>query len=43
MSIIWIFLAVVFFALGIRIVRPTEVGVVETLGRYRKTAGQGFH
>ena len=36
-------LIIVFFAVGIRIVRPTEVGVIETLGKYRKTAAQGFH
>ena len=33
----------VFVMLGIRIVRPIEVGVVERLGRYKRTATQGFH
>ena len=28
---------------GIRIVRPTERGLVETLGKYSKFAGPGFH
>jgi len=32
-----------FFALGIKIVRPVEVGVVEFLGRYTRTAGSGFN
>ena len=32
----------VFFS-GIRIVRPTERGLVETLGKYSKFAGPGFH
>ncbi len=31
------------FLLGIRIVRPTELGVIERLGKYTKTANQGFH
>lgn len=33
----------VIFFLGVRIVRPTQNGVVERLGKYRKTADQGFH
>lgn len=28
---------------GIRVVRPTEVGIVERLGKYQRTAQQGFH
>ena len=33
---------VVFFA-GIRVVRPTERGLIETLGKYTKFALPGFH
>jgi len=33
----------IFLALGIKIVRPVEVGVVEFLGRYTRTAGSGFN
>lgn len=32
-----------FLLVGIRIVRPTEEGVIERLGRYKRTATQGFH
>ena len=32
----------VFFA-GIRIVRPTSRGLIETLGKYSKFAEPGFH
>jgi len=35
-------LALIFFA-GIRIVRPTERGLIERLGKYRKLALPGFH
>jgi len=35
--IIWI------FTMGIRIVRPVERGLIERLGKYKKTAEQGFH
>ena len=35
--LIWMFFA------GIRIVRPRQKGLIERLGKYRKTAGQGFH
>ena len=31
------------FLIGIRIVRPTEKALIERLGRYKKTAEQGFH
>jgi len=31
------------FALGVRIIRPVEVGIVEFLGRYSKTASAGFN
>ncbi len=33
---------VIFFA-GIRIVRPTQRGLIERLGKYHKFAGPGFH
>ena len=35
--------AFLFFLMGIRIVRPTRKMLVETLGKYSKTAGQGFN
>ena len=39
-----IFVLLIFvFASGIRIVRPVEVGIVEFLGKYSKTAGAGFN
>ncbi|MCS6807823.1 MAG: SPFH domain-containing protein [Bacteroidota bacterium] len=34
---------VVVFFLGIRIIRPTERGLIERLGRYRAFAEPGFH
>lgn len=34
-------IAIIFFS-GIRIVRPVEVGVIETLGKYKGIARQGF-
>ena len=37
------FFVVVFFALGIKIVRPVEVGIVEFLGKYSRTATAGFN
>ncbi len=37
------FFVVVFLALGIKIIRPVEVGVVEFLGRYSRTATSGFN
>lgn len=43
----WIFffasLALVIFFAGIRIVRPTERGLVERLGKYKKFANPGFN
>jgi regulator of protease activity HflC (stomatin/prohibitin superfamily) len=33
----------VIFALGIKIIRPVEVGVIEFLGKYSKTAKAGFN
>ena len=37
-----IFLIFIFF-IGIRIVRPTQKGLVERLGKYKRVAGQGFN
>jgi regulator of protease activity HflC (stomatin/prohibitin superfamily) len=34
---------VFIFLIGIRIIRPREKGLVERLGKYKKTADQGFH
>ena len=36
-------LIVLIFLLGIRIVRPTHKMLVETLGKYKRTADQGFN
>lgn len=33
----------IFFFLGIRIVRPTHRGLIERLGKYRRMASPGFH
>ncbi|MCM2326125.1 MAG: paraslipin, partial [Candidatus Woesearchaeota archaeon] len=41
--LVWIVILGIFFVMGVKIVRPTEVGVIETLGKYGRTAGQGFH
>jgi len=38
-----IFLVVVIFFLGIKILRPVEVGIIEFLGRYSKTGSAGFN
>ena len=43
MVYVWIAIGVIFFFAGVRIIRPIEVGIIERLGRYKKTAGQGFH
>ncbi|MEP6844943.1 MAG: SPFH domain-containing protein, partial [Panacibacter sp.] len=32
-----------FFALGVKIVRPTHRGLIERLGKYRRFANPGFH
>ena len=37
------FLMTVLFFSGIKIVRPIEKGLIETLGKYSKTAEQGFN
>ena len=34
---------VLFLFAGIRIVRPTQRGLIERLGKYSKFAGPGFH
>jgi regulator of protease activity HflC (stomatin/prohibitin superfamily) len=41
--IIGIIIVVLIFLFGIRIVRPTQRGLVERLGKYRKFAQPGFH
>ena len=41
-GIIIILVLLIFFA-GIRVVRPTERGLIETLGKYTKFAAPGFH
>jgi regulator of protease activity HflC (stomatin/prohibitin superfamily) len=38
-----IFLAVIIFLMGIRIVRPTHRGLVERLGKYNRFANPGFN
>ena len=35
--------AILIFLLGIKIIRPTHRGLIETLGRYTKFAEPGFH
>ena len=40
--VVILFVIIIFFA-GIRIVRPTSRGLIETLGRYSKFAIPGFH
>jgi regulator of protease activity HflC (stomatin/prohibitin superfamily) len=38
-----VFLGLIIFVLGIKILRPVEVGIIEFLGRYSKTASAGFN
>jgi regulator of protease activity HflC (stomatin/prohibitin superfamily) len=38
-----IVVALVYFAIGVRIIRPTEKGLIEFLGKYHSFAGPGFH
>jgi len=38
-----IIILILFFFLGVKIVRPTHRGLIETLGKYSKFAGPGFH
>ena len=35
--------AVLFFAMGVKIVRPTTRGLIERLGKYNRFANSGFH
>jgi len=35
--------ALLFFAMGVKIVRPTHRGLIERLGKYRRFAKPGFH
>ncbi|MDZ7607154.1 MAG: SPFH domain-containing protein [Cyclobacteriaceae bacterium] len=39
----FILAALIFFFIGIRIVRPTQRGLVERLGKYHRFANPGFH
>jgi len=41
--IILIVIIVWLFSMGIRIVRPRQKGLIERLGKYKRTAEQGFH
>ena len=41
--LIIVFFVVTLFALGIKIVRPVEVGVIEFLGKYARTSNLGFN
>src|SRR3990167_4509762 len=43
LTIILVISLVVYFLLGIRIIRPTERGLRETLGRYSGFCFPGFH
>jgi regulator of protease activity HflC (stomatin/prohibitin superfamily) len=43
MLVLIIFVVVILFFSGIRIVRPTHRGLVEWLGKYRRFARPGFH
>lgn len=38
-----VFFVIIIFASGIKILRPVEVGIIEFLGRYSKTASAGFN
>jgi regulator of protease activity HflC (stomatin/prohibitin superfamily) len=38
-----VFFGLIIFALGVKILRPVEVGIIEFLGRYSKTASAGFN
>ena len=38
-----VFFGLIIFILGVKILRPVEVGIVEFLGRYSKTASAGFN
>src|SRR5450830_1924930 len=42
-SYLIIVIAIILFFVGVRIVRPTSRGLVETMGKYTKYAEPGFH
>ncbi len=42
-TLIIVVLVIVFFAAGIRIVRPVEVGIIEFLGKYSRSSSAGFN
>ena len=41
--IVIVVILIVLFALGIRLIRPFQKGIVERLGKYRRTAEPGFN
>jgi regulator of protease activity HflC (stomatin/prohibitin superfamily) len=41
--VILIILIIWIFSMGIRIIRPRQKGLIERLGKYKRTADQGFH
>jgi regulator of protease activity HflC (stomatin/prohibitin superfamily) len=41
--IVLIILIIWIFSMGIRIIRPRQKGLIERLGKYKRTADQGFH
>jgi regulator of protease activity HflC (stomatin/prohibitin superfamily) len=41
--VIFVLAVLFFFALGIRIIRPTHKGLIERLGKYHRFADSGFH
>ena len=42
-SYLIIVIAIIVFFAGVRIVRPTSRGLIETMGKYTKYAEPGFH
>ena len=42
-TLIIVVLVIVFFAAGIRIVRPVEVGIIEFLGKFSRSSTAGFN
>jgi regulator of protease activity HflC (stomatin/prohibitin superfamily) len=40
---LYIALIAIIFFLGVRIIRPTHRGLIETFGKYTKFANSGFH
>ena len=40
---VFVFMMLIFFLVGIRIVRPDSVALIETFGKYSRTATQGFN